>query len=262
MAGNNIYMNKEKFINSFRDEDEFEIIKLYNLYVKALKTGAMFYTDDFYSPSVWSKFEELNLSGVTIDSYGIFEECDRRIIVFNKEEYIEPPLSLVKVVCNTKFVNLEHRDYLGSIMALGIKRNKLGDLIMAEEGICYFATYINMAEYIIDNLHKIKNLACKCKMLEDFSDSPKPSFKENIVICSSRRLDNVVAAITNSSRSKAVELIEKGAVLLNYRSHSNKSLEVPVDSRLTIRGFGKFKVMDTIGKTKNDREKIIILKYS
>ena len=90
-------MNKEQFINSFKDEDEFEIVKLYNLYIKALKTGVMMYTDDFYSPSVWSRLEELNLSGVTIDSYGIFEECDRRIIVFNKEEYIEPPLSLVKI---------------------------------------------------------------------------------------------------------------------------------------------------------------------
>ena len=126
-------MNKEQFINSFKDEDEFEIVKLYNLYIKALKTGVMMYTDDFYSPSVWSRLEELNLSGVTIDSYGIFEECDRRIIVFNKEEYIEPPLSLVKIECNTKFVTLEHRDYLGSIMSLGIKRNKLGDLISIYE---------------------------------------------------------------------------------------------------------------------------------
>ncbi|WP_055071101.1 RNA-binding protein [Clostridium massiliamazoniense] len=255
-------MNKEQFINSFKDEDEFEIVKLYNLYIKALKTGVMMYTDDFYSPSVWSKLEELNLSGVTIDSYGVFEECDRRIIVFNKEEYIEPPLSLVKIECNTKFVTLEHRDYLGSIMSLGIKRNKLGDLILDSDGVCYFATNISMAEYIIDNLHKIKKLNCKCKILEDFSEAPKPNLKESIILCTSRRLDNIVGAITNSSRSKASELIEKGSVLLNYKIQSNKSLEVKSGSRLTIRGFGKFKVMDTIGKTKNNREKIIILMYS
>lgn len=255
-------MNKEKFINNFQDSDEFEIIKLYNLYVKALKTGAMFCSDEFYTPAVWSKVKSMNLSGVTVDSYGIFEDCDRRVIIFNKEEYIEAPLSLVKISCNTKFVSLEHRDYLGSIMALGIKRNKLGDLILAEEGICYFATDETMAKYIIDNLHKIKSLSCKCNILDDFPADLKPSFKEDVVICTSRRLDNIVAAITKNSRSKAAELIEKGAVLLNYSIINNKSLEVISGSRLTIRGFGKFKVMDTIGKTKNDREKIIILMYS
>ncbi|MGL5615573.1 MAG: RNA-binding protein [Sarcina sp.] len=255
-------MNKESFLNYFKDEDQFEIIKLYNLYVKASKTGAMFCSDEFYSPKIWSKVSNLGLEGVSIDSYGLFEEGEKKIIVFNKEEYIEPPLILVKISCNTKFVKLEHKDFLGSIMALGIKRSKLGDLILAEDGVCYFATFINMAEYILENLHKIKSLTCKCNIVENPLEAPKVEFKEELVLCTSRRVDNIVAAITKLSRNKAVELIDKGLVLLDYNSVSNKSLEIKVGSRLTIRGFGKFKIMETIGKTKSDREKLIILKYS
>ena len=76
------------------------------------------------------------------------------------------------------------------------------------------------------------------------------------------RIDGVVSKITNVSRSKAVTMIEQGQVLINYVKIKDKSYELKGEERVTIRGYGKFIIGDSIGNSKSGKIKVIIKKYT
>lgn len=253
-------MDKKEFLNLLNLE-EYEALKLYERFNLARTRNITIFTDEFYTPDVWSTLEEINFFGVTVESFGVFKEGERRVIAFNKEEYDEYPISLLKIQCNTKFSKLEHKDYLGSIMALGINRNKIGDLILKEDG-CYVAVHHSIIDFLISNLNKIKNLNCKCELIYNLEDVPKPSYEEKNIIVTSKRLDCIVAALGNMSRSKALDIITSGSVLLDYRVTKDKSKEICEKSRLTIRGLGKFKISNIFGTTKSGRLKLTVFKYT
>lgn len=256
-------MNKEQFFNLFKNKTDFDILKLYNTYERAKSRGISLYTEDFYPPAIWKALEKFSGKTFSVESNGIFEDCDRRVMAFNKEEWDEYPIKLVEIRCNTKFSKLEHKDYLGSIMALGIKREKIGDVILQGDDVCYLATYEKIALFIIDNLHKVKKLSCECRILDDFSEEiPQIEFKEEVINIASNRLDAVVSELANISRSKACDLILKGLVLVDYVQVTDKSYEIEENMRITIRKIGKFKVKETLGTTKSGRLKITVLKYA
>ena len=255
-------MNKEQFFNGFNNKVDFDILKLYNTYERAKSRGISLFTEDFYPPAIWKPLAKLSGKDFTVDSEGIFEDCDRRVIAFNKSEWSDYPVRLLEIRCNTKFSKLEHKDYLGSIMALGIKREKIGDVILKGDDVCYLATYEKIADFIIANLHKVKKLSCECRILDDLSEIPKPEYKEEVINVASKRLDSIVSELANISRSKACDLISKGLVLVDYAQVTDKSYDVEEDVRITIRKIGKFKVKETLGTTKSGRLKITVLKYA
>ena len=80
-------------------------------------------------------------------------------------------------------------------------------------------------------------------------------------VISSMRLDSIVAALSGLSRGNSENLIKKGLVLINYDKITKKNTIVKPNSIITIRGYGKFRIDEYIGKTLKGREKIIIKKY-
>ena len=90
---------------------------------------------------------------------------------------------------------------------------------------------------------------------------PKPKFNEEIINIASLRLDSIVAKLSNTSRSKGLDLISSGKVLVDYKAIREKSLEIKMGSRLTIRGYGKYIVDSILGETKSGKKKVKIKKY-
>lgn len=254
-------MDKKQFFSLFNEIDEFDISKLYERFQLARRAGIAIFTNEFYTPDVWSTLENLSLNDILIESYGIFPDSDRRIIGFNRRYDEEFPVKLIKIKCNTKFTKLAHKDYLGSIMALGIKREKLGEIILGDE-CAYVAVHEDMIEFLLTSLNKIKNLTCQCTIVDKKESLPEVQYEESVVISTSTRLDCIVAAIGNLSRSKASELISQGKVLVNYICTTDKSHEVKENIKITIKGLGKFKICEISGVTKSGRLKMTIYKYS
>lgn len=255
-------MNKEQFLKLFKVQNDIELIKLYNLYEKALNRGIPLKTEEFYPPSVWKVLEKLSTKSLKIESYGIFDDCDRRVISFNRPEWEDYKIKLLEIKCNIKFSSIEHKDFLGAIMSLGIKREKMGDLILKSDGICYLAADEKIAHFITSNLHKVKQLSCECKIINDNCDVPKIDYKKETINATSKRLDCIVASLANISRSKANDIISKGLVLVDYVEVNDKSYEIEEGSRVTIRKVGKFIVDEVVGTTKSGRLKITVLKYT
>ncbi len=255
-------MKKEEFLNLLKNSlDDFSLLKLYNKMQLALSKGITVFTDEFYTPDIWGTLQERLKGTINIESYGIFLDSDRRIIAFNKEEYEDFPIKLVEIKCNTKFSNLAHKDYLGALMSLGINRNKIGEVILDRDR-AFVAVSLDMVDFIISSLDKVKNLPCICNVIEEYDNLPEANYEEKTVISTSNRLDSIVSAISNISRSKACEYIQNQKVLVNYVMIKEKNFIVKENVKITIKGVGKFKIDKILGTTKSGRLKINIYKYT
>lgn len=255
-------LDKKAFLNTLAFEDKNKVSKLYERICFCLKTGREVYTEEFYSPSVWRHLENIEGTlGLNISACGVFNEAERKIIAFSQGEVWNFPISLIKIQNKSEFTKLNHRDYLGSILALGIKREKLGDLI-CEDSSAYVAVYEELADYMIYNLKSVGNSPCVVEMVDIHTTHlPEHKFKEENIISTSFRLDSIVSSITGLSRSKALDIIKEGKVTKDYRVETEKDEIVKENSILTIRGYGKYKIVSQVGITGSGRFKILLKKF-
>lgn len=253
---------REKIVNYFTDDEKDEAINLYEKFLLAKNKDITVFGKNFYTPNIWGWFESnLSSKDFKLQSNGIFEDAERRMVSFNNVYESQFPMKLVKIQNTSKFSNLTHRDYLGGILSLGIERNKIGDLLV-DGNACYVPVHEEIEDFIMYNIDKISKVTCKAETIDDLELLPKYSFKEEVILVSSLRIDGVVSKITNASRAKAQGMIEQGQVLVNYIKIKDKSYELKGEERITIRGFGKFILGDSIGNSKSGRIKIIIKKYT
>ena len=253
---------KERISRHFTDDDRNDALNLYERYLLAKDKDIPTFGKCFYTPNIWTWFEEnLTTKNFKVETNGFFQESERRMISFNNEYNSPFPMKLIKIENTSKFSKLTHRDFLGGMLSLGIERNKIGDLLV-DENVCYVPVHEDIESFILYNLEKIAKVICKVSVVEKIEQIPKFKFKEEIILISSLRIDGVVSKITNLSRSKVSTMIEQGQVLINYVKIKNKSYELKGEERITIRGFGKFIIGDSIGNSKSGKIKVIIKKYT
>ncbi|WP_163194791.1 RNA-binding protein [Clostridium thermarum] len=254
-------MKKEDFLKAISGEDEAVILRLFDRLVLSEKTGKTVYSKEFYTPGVWSKVEDLgNALAVKVSSEGIFEEAERRMLAFYTDGDVSMPITAICITNKSKFHTLQHKDYLGAMMSLGIKREKIGDLVV-DNSKGYCAVCEDIATYLISNLTAIGHCPCEVSMVTDYDKLPSYSFEEKIVLTTSMRADCVVSSVTGLSRSRSVDILKAGKVLINYNEIREKDFEVTIPSTLTIRGYGKFKVSDVVGNSGSGRLKILLKKF-
>ena len=254
-------LTKEILLKNFSDEDAKEAIKVYENYRLAYEKDITIFTSSFCSPNIWSFFEKYcNKNSLLIETNGIFDESERRMISFNNPYKLDYPINIIEVINKSNFSKLEHKDYLGAILSLGIERNKIGDIVV-KENRAYFPIIEEISSYVLSNLNCIGRSPVETKILEDLNMIPSVNFEELIINISSLRLDNIVAKISNISRAKALELLESSKVLVDYVKTKDKSQELLKGSRVTIRGKGKYIIGEIIGETRSGKKRVIIKKY-
>jgi RNA-binding protein YlmH len=255
-------MDKKQFINSINVEDKTLLSSIYDKMYLCEKTGKTVFGNDFYPPIIWSKI--INISkefDFNVFSFGIFDEAERRILAFSDAEVYDYPIKLLKITYNSKFSKLEHRDFLGALMSIGIKREKFGDIIVKDDS-CYIASFSDICDTIENSLTSIGKCSCKVEILDyDVSDIPKTQFQEMTINTNSLRLDCICASICNISRSKADDIIASGKALVNYSEAKEKDKHIEPQSIITFRGYGKYKLDKIIGETQRGRIKVVIKKY-
>jgi RNA-binding protein YlmH len=259
-------MNKKQFLDKIRFEDKILLSNIFDKIEIFNKINKPIYLNEFYPPAIWKALEKHSTElGCKIGTFGIFEECDRRSISMlpNEEDddIYKYKINLIKIINKSAFSKLRHSDYLGTLMAQGIKREKFGDLLVDGES-CYVPVCSDIVGFIKDNLKNIAKSPCFIEELNiEEANLPKVKYEIKTVIVSSLRLDCVVSALCGVSRNSSVDLIKKGMVLYDYEKASEKDEDVYFDTTITIRGYGKFKIEESIGKTQKDKERIIVKKY-
>lgn len=255
-------MDKKAFLNKFVVEDKESVSAIYDRYMLSYKTGRETYTTEFYPPNIWRKIVDSNLEvSITLD--GFFSLSDRRIIVFNKDEYFYPPYTILKIKNKSKFYDLLHSDYLGAIMSLGIKRSKFGDLII-KDNIAYVPVINEIKDYIIGNLETIGRAPCEVEFLEYEQATElelNPELENINVVSTSMRIDCIASSVTNLSRGDCESYIKQGKIMINYSEACEKSKEVKLGDIITIRGYGKYIISNKVGLTSSGRIRLNMKKY-
>lgn len=152
---------------------------------------------------------------------------------------------------------LSHRDILGSLMALGIKRETVGDILI-EEGRAVAFVSDDVKEYILDQVEKIGRVGVN---ITDGCTFPLPEgdkLEEFTGTAASDRIDCVAAALCGLSRSKVCELIAAGLITVNSVPVSKPTKSVAAGDVISVRGKGRYIAVSLDGRTKKDR---IVIKY-
>lgn len=144
-----------------------------------------------------------------------------------------------------KFTSLTHRDFLGALMGLGIKREKIGDISVGE-GRCMVAVDSSIERFITANLDKVGSGGVEITVKDSMEDAGSRGFKEITGTVASSRLDCVVAELLNASRSQVEKLIAGGCVSVDFETAYDHSDKVSDGSTVSIRGHGRF-VIDRVG---------------
>ena len=152
-------------------------------------------------------------------------------------------------------VPVTHRDVLGSILALGISRDPIGDILVSRDGFRVFVME-GIADFIASGLKKAGKASVRYSPGTDMGG--KATIEENSGTVSSPRLDGVVAELAGCSRGSAEELITSGRVSVNHMTVEKPSYTVETGDVISVRGKGKFKVEDMGGISRKGR---VIIKY-
>ncbi len=194
---------------------------------------------------------------------GGYPDAERTLFVA-MPEFLELDLneiiSVIKIF-GRDLKGLTHRDYLGSLMGLGIKRENIGDILVCDDGAFIFVK-CEIADYIIANLEKIGRRGIKTEICSlECADIPAPKTTEISATVSSMRLDAVLSAGTGLARGRAQDIIKEGLVSLNFEIIDSISAEVKKGDLISVRGFGRMRVSEIGGLTRKGRTFIKILKY-
>lgn len=203
--------------------------------------------------------------------FGGFNNAERTVVGFfpqysiylEKSELLkEFPIVALKITCSG-FKEHTHRDYLGSILALGLERCVIGDIVVGANG--YEATVFvleKMSEFIIDTLKLVGRDGVKIKKcaLNEISEITH-GVSEIFGTVASLRIDSFVSEILSISRDKAVKLIESGFVSINHIQALSKSEQISAGNIITVRGYGKFKLSQVGDTNKKGRTRFCAEKY-
>lgn len=196
---------------------------------------------------------------------GGWVSAERRVAAFGSEDICgwteAAPIVCVKIApVQPKFADrLTHRDFLGSLMGLGIRREVLGDIAVIDNCGWLFCLE-GISQYIIDNLTGVKRTTVACTLSEPPEKLVEPPPVSQLVVAS-ERLDAVIAAVYRLSRSQSQELIAGGKVFLSGRLCQNSDEQIDDGTVVSVRGTGRFLYEGVERETKKGRLRVNVRIY-
>ena len=222
---------------------------------------------DFLSPAEQRSAQDLLHAAAIHDGCafcGGFERAERRMLLFLPDWQEEADASDAMAFLRAAWHESEHpthRDLLGSLMALGVERETLGDILVSE-GSADLIVSAGVAQYLLDNWTGAGRTALRLTAIgADALRVPEQKVKEIRDTVATLRLDAVTAAGFSMSRGKAAELIAAGRVQKNYREVTKGDASVAQGDGISARGLGKFEVAEVGGLSKKGRTGILLRRY-
>ena len=171
----------------------------------------------------------------------------------------EFPIVLVTAEFKSEY-SLSHRDFLGALMALQIKREAVGDIIVGE-GKAVIFVIDKLVPTIMQELSKVGRVGVKLSVGADNFEMPEQKFEQITGSVSSPRIDAVVSLLIGMSREKASALIKSGDVNVNYREVLSASRTLHEGDIITVKKHGKYVFRGDVGTTKKNKLRIVCDKY-
>ena len=176
--------------------------------------------------------------------------------MYKRQEYSYPenPICCVQLQCRAQAGAAlpAHKDYLGSLMGLEIRREALGDIVLPPDapGTAYVFALEPAARLICQELLQAGRTELATRLLapDEVPEFRTAERRKCTATVSSLRLDAVLAAMLRCSRGQASELVTAGRVEINHLPAEKPSAPVYEGDVFTVRGKGRFALTALPGK--------------
>lgn len=266
-------MDKQKILSDYKkQEDKILLAQILDKIEFSKQREKLEYTDflDMYQVSLVKNFmKKIDFENYIL--YGGFENSERKTLIVYPEKYnmtmIEKNYSKIIKVISISLSDEEkgrysHRNYLGGIVKIGMKREKVGDIIVADDGadILVKEESAETLKQELGTLTRFENAKIEIVELDNLREQEIKLEELNIIV-PSLRLDNFVSDLAKTSRSKAVQIIDSERVFINGQNETKASKQIKIGDVITIRGKGRFVVKEFSGTTRSGRTVVKIEKY-
>ena len=266
-------MNKQDLLKDYRKQEDKICLSQVLDKIEFMKAREKIeYTDflDMYQISLVENFlKKIKFENYKL--YGGYEDAERKILIIYPEKYNDNMLEknypkILKVVRVTlgeeEQGKYSHRNYLGGIVKLGLKREKVGDILVADVGadIIAMEEFSEILKKELPSLTRFENSKVEIIDLKDLRKK-EISIEDVKIIVPSLRLDNIVSDLARTSRSKAVQIIAQERVFINGQNETKLSKQIKINDVITIRGKGRFVIKEVEGTTRSGRTVLVVEKY-
>ncbi|BEP29483.1 YlmH family RNA-binding protein [Helicovermis profundi] len=262
-------LDKNKILKGLKIDNDNKII-VFNLLDKierALKSYEIQFSN-FLSPDIIQiiKRIEINFSyELRFTYFGGYEDSEYAIVkiepLYMDEKKDDFPIYLLKGESNDLNISLSHRNILGSLMGLGIRRDTIGDIVVYDQ-VFYVFVGKGVSDYLLYNFDRVGRSKITIEQIELSEFLYKePEFKLHHKVVASLRIDAILAAGFNLSRSESSKLVKSGKVKCNYTIVESISLAVKENDIISCRGNGRIILLEVGRLTKKDRINVLIKKY-
>lgn len=266
-------MNKQEILKDYKkQEDKMLLAKVLDKIDFCSQRERMEFTDflDMYQISLVKTFlNKINFFNYLL--YGGFENSERKLLIIYPEKYnigmIEKNYNKLVQIIRIELPKEEigqysHRNYLGGIVKVGIEREKVGDILVSQDGadIIVKSEISEILEKELKGLTRFENAKFEILNIEELREQ-EIKLEEIKIIVPSLRLDNFVSDLAKTSRSKAVQIIDSERVFINGQNETKPSKQIKMEDIITIRGKGRFIVKEISGTTRSGRYVVKIEKY-
>ncbi|WAM30616.1 YlmH family RNA-binding protein [Caldicellulosiruptor naganoensis] len=251
------------------EENKFEILKVKNLLER--RYGNIEYSD-FLSPFAQKYVIDVILKDKNrrpfYQTWGGYEESERKVLAIFSDSIIEGmdfshfPIDVILVDSDTI---LSHRQILGTFIGQGLKRDKIGDILVKEHKALVFVKK-EVSLFITTHIDKIGRDKVKIEIVNkdelDISQFMQNSGKRIVCSVPSMRVDAIVSHGFGISREEASDLVRQFKVAVNWVYIDKPSHEVKEGDLISVRRHGRLKVEKVLTTTKKGRISIELLRFS
>ena len=264
-------MDKQSFISSISQsqEDTLFLAKIYDKLSAGERRNIPSFTSFLTGREQRMAKELIHRAGLpAMQLFGGVPGAERQVMgyvpdYYDPQEFLfsdEGPITALRAHISA-YDHLEHRDFLGGILAQGIRREVLGDIFVGED-VCDFLVLREMGGYLLQNLCAIGRAKVRLEEIP-LSEIQVPQLKVKVIrdTVASLRLDSILASGFSMGRSKAQSYISAGKVQVDHLPVTKADFEVKEGSVISARGLGKMKVQSVGGLTKKGRQGVTLERY-
>lgn len=249
-----------KFYPYFNIEERPTVDKLVGLFNNIVFKQEAILTD-FLDPGQRDILKTIAGKEILVQEFGGYKAAEKKRVYldpyFQKLDIQDFEIIPIEIDYPQKFVSLNHSNILGTLANSGVDLDTIGDIITDDEANWQFFVKKDLADFFINQIDRIGRTKVKLKPVNLKQVlSPVDDSKVDTSFVVSLRLDAVISAITNKSRSQAKELIESGLVKLNWHKVENSNIIIKENDMLSVRHFGRIQITDFTA-TRKARFKVV-----
>jgi RNA-binding protein YlmH len=260
-----LMINKQLYVHFHTDEHHF-VDKAWEWISQASELHMVKRTD-FLDPRQAVIVTALvqKTDNVCVHFYGGYEGAERQRALIAPDYHMDKEDMGIEVLSisggDSKFLTLTHGDFMGSILGLGMKRDKIGDIHVHESG-CHCLVAAEASAYLHLQLQQVHKVAVQTEIipLEQFLPA-KVTLEEQHISVASLRMDGIVSDAFRLSRAKILLPIKSGKCKVNWKVEEDPSKTLHEGDVISVQGLGRFKVLEVEGMSKKGRIRMKIGRY-